>query len=65
LGAVTWRVPQRSLTIRKDIPPRFLTSWAQPITTTSFSASAGVRLLELRNIASLISLPARGWSGAL
>ena len=56
-GAVIWTTPYRSLMIKNDIPPRFLISWAQPFTTTSFPESAGERVLELRSDVSLIGIP--------
>ena len=39
-GAVIWMMPYLSLRMRNEIPPRFLTSWTHPSTTTSFSWSS-------------------------
>ena len=43
---VTWRVPLRSLRMRKAIEPSSLTSWTQPATVISFPCSACVTSVE-------------------
>ena len=39
LGMVTWRVPCLSRRVRKEMPPRFLTSCTQPWTVAVPSAT--------------------------
>ena len=40
LGMVTWRVPCLSRRVRKEMPPRFLTSWTHPWTVAVPSETA-------------------------